>query len=66
MLGVWRLIAHDRPACDRLSTAVRGVVMFHMTFPSLTVGLSLFLIGMYAAYVVAVAGRADCLPGSRH
>jgi cytochrome bd-type quinol oxidase subunit 1 len=48
-----------------------ATVMFQMTFPSLTVGLSLFLIGMYAigmyaAYVVAVAGRADCLPGSRH
>ena len=28
-----------------------ATVMFHMTFPSITVGLSLFLVGMYAAYV---------------
>jgi cytochrome d ubiquinol oxidase subunit I len=28
-----------------------ATVIFHMIFPSITVGLSLFLVGMYAAYV---------------
>jgi cytochrome d ubiquinol oxidase subunit I len=28
-----------------------ATVIFHMTFPAITVGLSMFLAGMYAAYV---------------
>jgi cytochrome d ubiquinol oxidase subunit I len=34
---------------SRLQFAVTAI--FHMIFPSITVGLSLFLVGMYAAYV---------------